>query len=109
MVDGIGGSVKWPVSRRILAAGAVVRTANEVASVAQACHSNVRVFYIPKEEIARKQEVLKERWKKVQTISWTQKFHSVFSNGKGMIKAAKHLVERVRRVYLGDQYSLKCA
>ena len=88
MVDGIGGSVKGPVSRKI-SAGAVVRTANEVASVAQACHSHVRIFYIPKEEIARNQEVLKERWKKVQTIFWTQKFHPVFSNGKGMIKAAK--------------------
>ena len=88
VVDGIGGSVKGSVHRKILA-GRVVQTVKQVAEIAQDCHTNVIIQYVSADEIAEDKNMLDEQWKHIKTLPGTQKIHSIMSANDGKVRAAE--------------------
>ena len=58
-VDGIGGSVKGSLDRKILSTR-VVQTAKQVAEVALACHTNAVIKYVSVDDITHDKAMLKE-------------------------------------------------
>ena len=87
-MDGVGGSVKGSVHRKIFA-GRVIQTAKQVAEIAQECHTNLIIQYISADEIAEDKKMLDEWWKYIKTLPGTQKIHSVMSANNGKVIAAE--------------------
>ena len=85
VVDGIGGSVKGSMHRKILA-GRVIQTAKQVAEIAQESYTNVIIQYVSADEIAEDKNMLDERWKYIKTLPGTQKIHSVMSANDGQVR-----------------------
>ena len=67
VVDSIGGSVKRSAHRKILL-GRVTQTAEQVAEVAQACHTNVVIIYVSADDITHDTAMLEEQWKKIKML-----------------------------------------
>ncbi|GFO14380.1 otu domain-containing protein 5 [Plakobranchus ocellatus] len=76
-IDGIGGTVKRAVWRRILQQRVIINSASEFAEIAKETCPNIKIFYISKEEIASVREELEQYWNEnvPKTIADTRKFH----------------------------------
>jgi hypothetical protein len=60
-VDGIGGTVKRTVWRRILQRRAIINRAEEFADVARKCCPNIRILFVKREESEKTKKCLDEK------------------------------------------------
>ena len=76
-VDGVGGTVKRTVWRRILQRRAIINSAEEFAGVARECCPNIRILFVSKKDTEKVKECLDEKWLKqpVNSIPGTQALH----------------------------------
>ena len=76
-VDGIGGTVKRTVWRRILQRRALINSAEEFADVARECCPSIKILFVSKKEIEATKERLDAKWiqNPVKTIPGTQALH----------------------------------
>ena len=63
-VDGVGGTVKRAVWRRILQKQVLVNTARDFANVAERACPNIRVIFISKEDVGKVEKEFQEIWDK---------------------------------------------
>jgi hypothetical protein len=77
VVDGIGGSVKGYVYRRILSGSSTVKNGKEFAQVAAHLNQKVCVDYIPMEKFVANQPMLEKWWNSVETVANTHQIHCV--------------------------------
>ncbi|ESO89794.1 hypothetical protein LOTGIDRAFT_164827 [Lottia gigantea] len=85
VVDGIGGSVKRSVWRRVLC-GEVSKSAEDVADLAKKVNPNVIISYITKDTIEQTKTTLDERWRLISTIPGTHNIHFITSGKNGIVK-----------------------
>lgn len=76
-VDGVGGTVKRTVWRRILQRRVIINSAEQFAEVARECCPNIRILFVSKNEIEKVKERLDEKWlqQPVKSIPGTQALH----------------------------------
>lgn len=76
-IDGIGGTVKRAVWRRILQNKVVINSAQEFAEVAKEACPNIKIICVPKEKVATIKKELDLFWlhNLPKTITDTRKFH----------------------------------
>lgn len=73
--DGLGGSVKRSVHRKILAGDTRVYDAAEFVACTLTCGNKMTIFKMTEEEIFEKSNFLKERWVKVPALNGLRKLH----------------------------------
>ena len=84
-VDGIGGNVKrlvWNATRT----GAFVNNAESFAAEAANRVKNIKVFYVPSQDVTDSQLVLSERWKHTCTLPGTHAVHTIISSKRHMVR-----------------------
>lgn len=89
-IDGIGGTVKRAVWRRIMQGSAVVTNAAEFASLAKEACPNIVILYLSAADMESDRNALQTRWNENQPrrIPNTQKMHYVRKAGKRSVETS---------------------
>ena len=88
VVDGIGGTVKRAVWRRVKSEKVHITSAEQYAVVATECSPNIHVHFISKTDIQAVQPFLEARWKDVVAVPRTRQMHCFIANGSNKMMVA---------------------
>ena len=92
-VDGVGGTVKRAVWRRVLQGQTVVNSAAEVAQVAEKACPNVKVIYVTSNEVAQVRKELDELWDEHKPAFIPQlRFHHYLHTTQGSLELQAEIV-----------------
>lgn len=90
-VDGIGGTVKRAVWRRILQNRAVVNNAIDFAQVAKESCPNIKIIFISKEEVKNCKDILEDSWQQnpPAAIHQLHQMHFVRANNTSTLEVGR--------------------
>lgn len=80
-VDGLGGSVKRVIRKKVLSRKSVVGNAAEFVNVYQVDSSQVKLVLVAVEEIEGMKSFLDQRWSLISTLKGTQQIHHLTAKG----------------------------
>ena len=88
VVDGIGGTIKRAVWRRVKSESVHITSAEQYAVVAAECCPNIHVHFISKSDIQEVQPFLEARWKNVVAVPRTRQMHCFTASGSDKLMVA---------------------